>query len=316
MEVFFNELSVRPAESDAEARRWVETLADAVQVLQNVVESFSDNQLTFRRSEEFGLLRITSTQTLYEFLADQFDFLDKEYVLLISVFDSPYISEDDPQRNEFEYTSLTFEDTDYSTTGLAAAYLKKSLAVSFDSDTKWDTCQLSIQINRLDATIQEVSTPETVQHACRKQHLIDCHLELLAELFDWAGYVPRFDAGTGEQNVLPLLELFSLHVDEDWPAFYQTLSHLEPGQRVVRIETIARQIATIQRWQPATGSLHSQNRNRTIYIIPNSNLIAAVDTQHGEFEIHTNQGGNNHLGAISFDGIRFKPKVSDRRLSV
>jgi hypothetical protein len=319
MEVFFNELSVRPAASDAEARRWVETLADAVQLLQNAVESLSENQLVFRRREDFGLLQITPTLTIYQFLEEQFDFLDKEYVLLISVFDSPYISEDDPQRTEYEYTSLSFDDKVYSTTGLAASYLKNALSISFDNHAQWDACQLSVQINRIDAAFNEVSSTETVQHASRKQHIIDCHLKLLAGLFDWTRYKPHFDSKERSQTLFPkdLAELCKSLVggqEDSWRSFYNELAHLNERERVLKIKTVANQIAAIHRWEPASGTLKSRNASRTIFTIPHSRLIISVDTQHGEFEVHIHKLGNNHLGAISFDGMRFKSEDANREL--
>ncbi|GAB3987868.1 hypothetical protein GCM10028807_09390 [Spirosoma daeguense] len=315
MEVFFNELSVRPASSDAEAHYWIEVLADLLQLLQKVVESISDDQFTFRRNDEFGILQIRPSQTIYEFVHEHYEPLDKEYVLLISLFSSPCISEDDPQRSEFEYTSLEFAGEEQGVTGLAAAYLKNALAISFGSDPIWDKCHYTAQINRLDATHTIVSSSEPISHASQKQHILDCHLNLLANLFNWQNHHLKFDSTTKIQTILSLIGLYSLHV-ESWPSFYNELSQLNEGERVASINVIAEKIANVQRWQPATGGLKNQNSNRTIYTIPNSDFIVSVDTQHGEFEIHKNQKGNNHLGSLSFDGRRFKPAISNRSLKI
>lgn len=313
MEVFFNELSVRPATSDAEARQWIEILAELGQSLKNSVESLSDNAFTFRRSEDFGQLPLTTTQTILGFLQDQYDFGDAVYVFLLGVFDSPYITENDPQRTDFDYTSLTFAGKEHPATGLSAAYLKNGLAVSFDSSAVWDTCQFDAQINRLDIDAVERPSWETIDHASRKQHLIDCHLGRLADLFDWKTHRYRFDCDAKKQTLLPLISLYSLHVDS-WKFFYREVSQLNEGERVARILIMAERIATVQRWQPATGNLNTRNADRTVYIIPNSNFLIGVDTQHCEFEIHHNQPGNNHAGAITFDGLRFKPAIANRRL--
>ena len=87
-------------------------------------------------------------------------------------------------------------------------------------------------------------------------------------------------------------------------------------ERIAKINVIAERIAQIQRWENATGNLAASNRDRTVFVIPNSNLLVGVDTQHGEFEIHRNQQGNNHLGAITFDGKRLKKAESDRSLII
>ena len=191
MEVFFNELSVRPADTDMEACQWLETLAELGKTLKDCVESIGDDVFTFRRSEEFGQLPITSTQTLLEFLQTQYEYGSAVYNFLLGIFDSPYIDENDPQRTAFEYTSLTFEGAEHSVTGLAAAHLKNSLAVSFDNDPIWNTCHFVAKINRLDADANSISSDETIAHASQKQHLLDCHLGRLANLYDWESYHPQ-----------------------------------------------------------------------------------------------------------------------------
>lgn len=115
------------------------------------------------------------------------------------------------------------------------------------------------------------------------------------------------------KGLLPLLAVYSLQI-ESWESFYFDLSKMATGERVNAIRIVAERIAEVQRWQPATGTLKSGNKNRAIYIIPNSTLVVAVDTQHGEFEIH-DQGGRNHLGAVSFDGKRVKEPVPNRHLN-
>jgi hypothetical protein len=315
MEVFFNELSVRPASSDIEARQWIETLAELGQSLKLAIESINtDFAFVFRRSEDFAVLPITATQTVLEFLQTQYDFGDAVYIFLLGIFDSPYITDTDPQRTEYEYTSLTFGEKEHNLTGLAAAYMKTALAISFDNDPIWDTCQFAAQINRLEAGGSEISSTEMIEHASQKQHLLNCHLNRIADMFNWATYRTHFDAYAQTQTVLSLVDLYSLHVDS-WAAFYHKISQLNERERVASINVMAEQIASVQRWQPATGSLKTQNIGRTIYTIPNSSFIVSVDTQHGEFEIHLNQSGNNHLGSVSFDGKRFKPAAT-RRLAV
>ena len=235
------------------------------------------------------MLLIRPDQTVLDFLQEQYDFGDAPYIFLLGVFDSPCITTGDPQHSVFEYTSLTYAGEEHSNTGLAAAHLKKALAVSFDSDSDWNSCQLMVQINHLDELQQEVSSDEIVQHASQRHHLIDCHLELLSTLFDWATYRPRFDYVANVQTLLPLTGLCNLLVDEGWATFYENVAHLKEGERVSQILVLARRIASIHQWQPATGNLKTRNKDRTIFIIPNSKFIMSIDTDHGEFEVHRNE---------------------------
>ncbi len=322
MDIFFNELSIRLTSDAEEAREWLENLAKLGQLLKRIIESLEEDSFTFRRNEDFALQKITDTQTISDFLQSEFDFSDPVYVFLLGIFDSPYITEDDPQRTKYDLTSITINHTDYEVTGIAAAYLKNSLAVSLDSGIEWDTCRLEVLINQLNEAGEIISELKPVKHACKRQHIIDCHLSFLATLYDWASYKPVFAPENEKQNILSLKEIYSLCLGEDedvgdvWENFYQEISHLGTNQRIDKITKIVNCIAEIQRWKKATGSLEKRNRDRTIYTIPNSDFIVSVDTQHGEFEIHKNQKGNNHLGAISFDGKEFKNKKDDRSLKL
>ncbi len=318
MEIFFNELSVRAAANDEEAKRWLTELAKVGRLLKKIIESMQEGTFAFRRKEDFGEMPITATATLRHFLAENFDFSDPEPIFLLGIFDSPYITPGDPHHNEFEYISLNFEDEKHFETGLAAAFLKKSMAVSFNSDARWDVCDFEIEIERLNQNSTDIEEiRENVKHTSKEQHIIECHLLLLSNLFDWNAHRPRFDVSTESQTLLPMLELYTLLLDEGgWAEFYHEISSIPETERIAKINVLASKIAELQRWEEATGSLASQNRNRTIFTIPNSNLIVGLDTQHGEFEIHRNQRGNNHLGAISFDGNRFKSARPGRSLNI
>jgi hypothetical protein len=318
MDVFFNELSVRPASSVAEARQWIETLAGLGKLLRQVVDPLTDNQFAIRVSHEFNTLPLFGSEPLIVFLQQQFGFSDPIYGFLLGVLDAPYISEKEADHADYEYTAITVGDQNRGLTGLAAAYLKNALAISFASHPDWATCQIAGQLNRLDNNAQETMASVSIDHASRQQHIVDCHLPRLAALFDRANHRPAFDALLQRQTLMPLVlaPLCGLMVGDDWDSFYHNLSRLEPGERVVTIETVANRIAQIHGWEPATGNLKTRNANRLVYRIPGSNLLVSVDTQHGEFEVHTNQSGNNHLGALSFDRRHFKPAISTRRLAI
>lgn len=316
MEVFFNELSVKVADDLNQAEQWLVQLAELGQLLKRAVESISEDSFVFRRSDDFAEKLITSTKNIREFLLDHFDTHEPVYNFLYGVFDSPYITENDPARTDFELSRLVFQEQDYEVSGLVAAYLKKSLAVSLASSEEWDTCDLDVQIKRMDEELNEFIESKNIEHASEKRHILNCHLELLAGIFDWANYKPKFDFDSKNQTILHLLPIYSLLLGEkNWEEFYQDSSMLSTNERVNTYRSLAISIAAIQRWIPATGSLAKNNKGKLIYSIPNSHLIAVLDTQHGEFEVHNNIKRNNHLGAISFDG-KMKEPISKRELEL
>ncbi len=318
MEVFFNELSIKTAATDDEAGEWLENLAQVGKLLKQIIEYLEESSFVFRRKEDFGQQKITNNQTILEFLQSKFVYSDPVYIFLLGIFDSPYIANDDPQKTEYELTSISINNKDYELTGIAAAYLKRSLVISLNSDSQWCNCQLIVPVNRLTENAEIITEKKQVKHASKKQHIINCHLPFLAKLYDWSTYKPEFVPENKKQTILPLIEIYSFYIEEDtgatWEDFYGDIAKLNSAQRVSKIKGIAEKISFILRWDKAKGSLKKNNPERLIYTIPSSVFIVSVDTQHGEFEIFTNKKGNNHLGAISFDGKRFKGKIEDRFL--
>ena len=318
MDIFFNELSVKSAANDNEAGEWLENLAKLGKLLKQLIESLEDGVFRIRQKEDFWQQKITNTQTIHEFLTS--DSSNPVCSFLLGIFDSPYISEDDPKKTKHELSSITLDGVDYDFTGIAAAYLKDSLVISLNSDAQWNNCQLNILVNSLNEQAEIITEQKQVNHASKNQHIINCHLPFLAQLYDWPLYSPKFDPETKKQTILPLVELCSFYlgevIDTVWDDFYRKISQLNTNERIREIKDIAEKISQIHRWKKATGSLEKNNSDRVIYTIENSDFIVSVDTQHGEFEVHKNRKGNNHLGAISFDGKRFKESIGDRFLSL
>lgn len=316
MDIFFNELSVKLATNDNEAYQCLEDLAKLSQLLKKITESLNEDAFRFRRKEDFGQQKITNELTILEFLQSQFDFSDPVYIFLLGIFDSPYISEDDPQRSDYDLTSITINHTDYEETGIAAAYLKGSLVISLDSDAQWDTCLLNTSVNKLTEQAEIITEIKPVRNASKKQHIMSCHLPFLSTLYDWPSYKPMFDYQQEKQSLLPLPEIYVLLLETGyWPDFYNEIHHLSADKRVDKVLKVSKNIAEINQWERASN-LEQRNGNRVIYIIPESDFIIGVDTQHGEFEIHVNRKGNNHLGAIAFDGENFKARQDNRSLAL
>ena len=320
MEVFFNELSIRVASSNEEAKGWLTTLAELGQLLKRIIDSMDEDSFRFRRKDDFSDKLITQSESISEFLRNYFEPDDPIITFIYGIFDSPCITPDDPQRSDFECRYMTFENQTFEESGLIAAFLKESLAVSLDSDPKWDTCEVIIKINKINDSGQDAISDENIKHASKKKHVIDCHLPFLADIFDWSLYKPKFDYENRNQNLLPMLEIYSLYLGEkgsdEWKKYYSDIASMLPTERVAKIKLVVEKISKVQKWNDAPDNLKRNNRNRMLYSIHNSDLILSVDTQHGDFEIFRNPNNPVHQGSISFDGKKFKePASEDHKLN-
>jgi len=321
MEFYFNELSLNQTDDSEKAKTWFKELALTGRLLKQIVESFDGNRFVFRRSENFGTCNVTESLNVIEFIQFEYGFSDPISIFLLGIFDSPYIDSDDPDCSAYEYTNLVYEDNEYSATGLAAAYLKDSIALSLNTNEKWNNCNLNITVRRFDENNTEIVENQTVRHISVKNHIKDCHLPYLADkLFDFEHHKPRFDFNTRTQTILPLKEIYGLYLgfetENKWAEFYRNLARMEQNERVAKIREIARMIASVQKWGEVTGNLKNRNEDRELFYIPNSEFIASIDIRHGDFEILKHQNPPNHYGSISFDGSRFKPASNDHSINV
>jgi hypothetical protein len=309
MEIYLNELSAKSAIDNQEAKQWISQLLLVTKLLRKILNSL-EHTLTIRTTDDFTTFQITPQHNLTEFLQKQYSSSDPELIILLKILDTPHISSNDPKRSEYEYSNISLaEYQKKSISGLVAAHIKKTMSISFDNSETWDTCIIDCEIEFLNNEGNLTTENAKIKHLSKKEHLIKCHLGYLTSFFDWKKYKPSFDVTLKEQNLLPLIEIYSLHlgVAEDvWETFYKEISVLSEGERIVKIREIAQIIADLQGWEDATGSPKTQNQHRILYCIPNSDFIMSVDTQHGDFEVLKNHNKPNHYGSISFDGKRFK----------
>lgn len=321
MQLFFNELSLKQASDDNEAKEWIEKLIKLSILIQKIIQPFENlNQLKIRTRDEFQTFEIIEGQFIQDVVFRSYRPQDKEFGFFFQLFGSPHIEEGDPKKEDYDYHSIKLEniESENDMSGLGATYIKNSMAVSFDNDEIWDKCQIAFEITFLNNK-GEFKENTQVKHASKTEHIIQCHLGYFANLYDWGNYSPYFNADSQEQNILPLLEIYSLYLENEeniWSQFYKEIHSISETERVAKVRRIAQLIAEIQGWEEATGSIRSQNANRTLYTIPSSNFIISVDTQHGDFEVLKNQKSPNHYGSVSFDGKRFKPAEDDHSINI
>jgi len=291
--------------------------------LKRVSDPIENLNFAFRTTPEFLDQQILTSKSLGDFIREHLGFNNPMYLFLIGLANSPYIKEEDFVKADYDYKELVFEGQSYSQTGLVAAFLKNSIAISLNNDTKWDNCFINLKIEGINSNSNTFKIEENVRNTSKVDNAIDCHLIYITNKFSHSNLKPKFDfSGNILIDLLPLISICSLYLHTDknekliWKEFYEEISKLNTNERIDRIKNIAVKIATVHKWIPATGSLQKNNSSRIIYIIPNSNLLIGLDTQHGEFEIHSNKSGNNHLGAVSFDGKRIKPPIANRSLKI
>lgn len=185
MEIFFNELSVKITENSQEAKTWLINFAKLSKLIYDIVSELSEDGLTLRTRRDFASMLITPTQTIGGFLydEDEFEYDEPYHLFLISLFaNSDYIQQDDPLYSNYEYICLNFEEKEYIETGLAAAHLKNTLAISFDNDTLWNSCYVKILVSRLDQTTEtHIKEEKHVQSATTKTHILNCHLGFFSQ---------------------------------------------------------------------------------------------------------------------------------------
>ncbi len=320
MELFFNELSAKTATNDVEAKKWIIDFLKLCQIIDRILNSLN-NQLKLRTTEDFLTFQLTNKDNIVAFLGETFGFADPELVVFLSLLDSPYLDKNDSQIEEYQYSSIKIDGIleEKTITGLGATFIKKTLSLSFDNDTKWDKTEIVFEVNLMDKNAKINTQEASVRHASKIKHIIDAHLPFFAGLFDFKSYKPIFSFQDKTQNLLPLLEIYSLFLGENedvWELFYREIAHLNETDRIAKIKEIARKIAEIQHWKDATGGVKNQNKNRELYFIPSTDFILSIDLQHGDFEVLKNQKSPNHFGSISFDGKRFKAPQNDHSIII
>lgn len=196
MEIYFNELSAIKASSDTEAKKWISQLVGLCKFLRQILASL-DNQLTLRTTDDFLLLQITNSHNFIEFLQNNYGFSDPELNIFLDILSNPNIEKTDPLIEKYEYSSISINGvTDNKPmSGLGASYIKNTMSISLDSNTKWDNCKVYFEIHLLNLENSTEIHSENVntRHASKVQHIIDCHLDfLLITMNNWDLHKSKF----------------------------------------------------------------------------------------------------------------------------
>jgi len=294
----FNELSATThAENLNEATQW---LAGLVDVMRRAA------RLGFRRlrtGHDFRSLQLTVDKRLQEVLS----LLDRDRrQLLYLVTDSPYIDgakEEDEERFLVHNVVSVGGEPCLSAQGLLTAYVTDTLAISFQSNTRWHPSRVSLGLERI---VDQQQLTVDVRHAC--------HSDNLTSHITWASRRTRSarelvpDADRPLPNTLDSNRL----VNDDWPHFYREVSSLGASEKKARLREIAADVAFINGYDHNQGlsSKNSQHAGalRQVFVsafTPKGHLYylsTDFEKAAGAFEVYDRSG--RHLGEWLFSGVK------------
>lgn len=136
------------------------------------------NLTTIRVDEDFKNYRILEDKTFQEFFGQirdkDFQRKMKHFIAntIISI-DTPIIKDEDLEDDETLIENTYIFDTELTFGGLACADVWNTIAISFDSDAKWDS--------RLIKLTKNASAEIEVRHSSKTIHL-QCHTDFFEEL--------------------------------------------------------------------------------------------------------------------------------------
>lgn len=166
MDIFFNELSVKEANTKDTALKWMVTLVK-----------------TYKRATDLGFKQLKTTANFLnltiapnysfrEWLFDKSIDRDTQRLFLTKVSKSPFIETLSAEKNGDTQRLHESKYKGNNAAGLGAAYLFDSLALSLDNSDEWDTHIIHIDITVYsDEEEQLFEKVGEVKHGSRSEHL-------------------------------------------------------------------------------------------------------------------------------------------------
>ncbi len=172
----FNELSLRsPAPDLHTARTW---MTEFVTALRAAVEH---DVVVLRMRESFGNLLLSPNYPVHAWFHDKRVSREEQEFVLTYQTRYPYIrpyDEDLLEDQDFQSGKLLFEGRfeGKNAEGLGYAFLLHGLALSFVSESCWDTPWLSLECETIVSDSNEIETAqEVLHHVSRSQHVAEDH---------------------------------------------------------------------------------------------------------------------------------------------
>jgi hypothetical protein len=167
--ICFNELSFQaPAASVSDARLWISGLTDTLL-------AFASQGVTVPLRGIAGLhnLPLAENYPIAKWLNDPVVSREHRTYLRNRLAQAPTLRNEDALQSEDDTEVWEFRFNGQSAIGLAAAFRLDGIAVSFLSDTVWDTSRLAIEVSRLGMDEEVVEARETIRHAATPRHIDD-----------------------------------------------------------------------------------------------------------------------------------------------
>jgi hypothetical protein len=297
MDCIFNELSaIVPAQNKIDAATWMKVFLDTCRKLEAylIADNIRTKQLRVRVREDFLLIQLSTNYTIQDWLLDSNVNPDLKS-LLLGLRQSPCI-EGEFQEEKFILENIYFENPKQKPEGLVIAYLNKNLAISFDSDSKWDKSYIS-----LTRVIAELKEDIQIEHISKPKHVNEHKIWILKNSeFNWSIWQPSLD------NLLPRVNLSNRLVDNDWGNFMLELFTKPSNEKLAIIDKMARDVAEINGYtfnQPLSS--HNQKVYKSLRAIyeagqGNRKIYLSTDFEKGRFEVCDYRG--KHLGEYNWNG--------------
>ena len=165
----FNELSFQtPATSISDARLWIGALTDTLL-------AFSSQGINVPLRGIAGLhnLPLTGDYPIAKWLNDPVISREHRTYLRNRLTQAPALRNEDALQSEDDAEVWEVRFNRQSAIGLGAAFRLDGVAVSFLSDSVWDTPRLAVEVSRLGSDEEVVEASESIRHAATPRHLDD-----------------------------------------------------------------------------------------------------------------------------------------------
>lgn len=170
-----NELSLRsPAYDIPTARQW---MSELIQTLREATKS--GVQRVLRTSDEINLLILAPDYSIVRWRNDpEVDLEERRFFKTLTQKYPVWTDVAENIKDSFDLSDVFHEDE--RAKGLGFAFLIDGLAVSFQSESKWNSHHLELKIQRLDEEGELIDEIEEIKHASRVNHLFE-HTEWIKQ---------------------------------------------------------------------------------------------------------------------------------------
>jgi hypothetical protein len=282
MDFYFNELSLTP----------LPNLATANDVLTKFVHCCTSlrklGMKSLRLSVSFTNFEIVENYCIYDWLKDESQKKEIRQQFKSIATRSPIIATEDKNLlEEAKQNDVYFDNK--QTFGLMAAFIGRSLALSFISHPIWINSSISALQVFYDAENQFKENKVVVRHISLIEHLLEHKLWFKRVL-----PMPEYDFS--QPLPFSIVSKFMLPID-----FYQETVNLNTDECIAIYKNWSEKIATAN-WYEFNAVITQMNGNRDIYHLGEgrNRIYLALDTQHGRFECCDHQG--IHKGEFDFYG--------------